>query len=78
MVREEIEATMYSAKGYSMLGSIKIVYTSGILEIMDNKGLAYRILIDPARRRACSAPGLCVSLNTKQELDGLKYFVNQS
>ncbi len=78
LVREEIEATMYSAKGYSMLGSIKIVYTSGILEIMDNKGLAYRILIDPARRRACSAPGLCVSLNTKQELDGLKYFVNQS
>ncbi len=78
LVREEIEATMYSAKSYSILGSVRITYASGILEIIDNKGLAYRILIDPARKKACSAPGLCISLDSKQELDGLNYFIDQS
>ena len=78
LAREEIEAAMYSTKSYSALGSIKITYANGVLEIMDNKGLAYRILIDPARKKACSAPGLCISLNSGQELDGLNDFIDQS
>ncbi len=77
-LKEEIEATMYSAKNYSELGRIRIVYTRGVLEILDNQGLAYRIVIDPARRRACSAPGLCVSANSEQDLSSLDYLVNEA
>ena len=64
-VKEEIIAEMYNARTYKRIGELHITYRGGVLEVLDDKGLAYRIVVDVPRRRVCSAPGLCISLNNE-------------
>lgn len=77
-LREEIEAPMYSARRYERVGAVRIIYSNGVLEVFDNNGLAYRVLVDVARMRACSAPGLCVSKNETEAIHGLEDFINKA
>ncbi|HID41542.1 MAG TPA: hypothetical protein EYP33_05235 [Pyrodictium sp.] len=59
-VEEHIMLKTYSIRGLRSIGNIEVKFNGEVLEIHDQEGTAYRIVIDAYRRIACCAPGLCV------------------